>query len=720
MSAQRQQERTSIDVQLARIFSAGLFAYVLIRAGLEFYGIAWGTGVWLGEFSLKWGLALLGFVLLCVLAWCGSVLILWKGPLPDGFSGRLVALRRDMKAFRWFLVLTLLVLPVWFLQFTPWGVVFSGLYFRLMLWIFIVLGLAVFLKADERLVSWSTLIAALVLTSGVYSFAYAFIQVSDYPFSLSWSEGNRLWDYSLFFGRHLYDYPPDGDIFATTDAGRQLVGGLPFLFTGVSIVAERSWVALTTVLPYLLLGFAAFRFAARDKTLWLLLGIWAFIFLKQGPIHPPLVLCAFVVALLWRGPLWISIPLVVVTSYLAEQSRYTWMFAPALWLVMLEFSGIATRGGRLGNRIWWRAAVLGLAGAFGGYYGSVLLGWFRGVVETLAAGGAAPAAAAPTAPSVSLASVTSSMTAHPLLWYRLFPNATYGMGILLALMVAVAPLVTLLIYLSVSRRWVLNSWQKVALLLPLIAFLVVGLVVSTKIGGGGDLHNMDMFLIGVFFTAVIAWENGGRSWLRQIDAAPVLVKAVTVILLVIPGIQPLSGLRSYLFAEEVPWLMTLTGVTDAKYLEMLPARAEIVEILGTIQGEVELAKPHGEILFMDQRQLLTFGYVEDVPLVPEYEKKVLMNAAMGSNERYFRKLYADLAAKRFSLIISEPLRAPVKDSSYQFGEENNAWVRWVVEPVLCYYEPIETFKSAQIQLLVPKQGAPDCTLELPVTLEPQD
>ena len=136
-------------------------------------------------------------------------------------------------------------------------------------------------------------------------------------------------------------------------------------------------------------------------------------------------------------------------------------------------------------------------------------------------------------------------------------------------------------------------------------------------------------------------------------------------------------------------------MTDAKYLEMLPARAEIVEILGTIQGEVELAKPHGEILFMDQRQLLTFGYVEDVPLVPEYEKKVLMNAAMGSNERYFRKLYADLAAKRFSLIISEPLRAPVKDSSYQFGEENNAWVRWVVEPVLCYYEPIETFKSAQ-------------------------
>ena len=42
------------------------------------------------------------------------------------------------------------------------------------------------------------------------------------------------------------------------------------------------------------------------------------------------------------------------------------------------------------------------------------------------------------------------------------------------------------------------------------------------------------------------------------------------------------------------------------------------------------ARSQGEILFMDQRQLLTFGYVRNVPLVPEYEKKVLMNAAMGA------------------------------------------------------------------------------------------
>jgi len=226
-----------------------------------------------------------------------------------------------------------------------------------------------------------------------------------------------------------------------------------------------------------------------------------------------------------------------------------------------------------------------------------------------------------------------------------------------------------------------------------------------------------MFLIGILFAAVIAWENGGRQWLREIDTSPIWVKGTLVMLLVIPGIQPLSALRSYHFAEDIPWLVTLTGVSDGRFLEMFPPQAEEDEILQAIRQEVDKALPNGEILFMDQRQLLTFGYVEDVPLVPEYEKKVLMNSAMGGEAGYFQTLYTELAAKRFSLIISEPLRAPVQDSSYQFGEENNAWVQWVVRPVLCYYEEIETFRSVQIQLLVPKQGDVDCSSDLPITLE---
>jgi hypothetical protein len=709
MTAQTMQRVNKPSEQAAKLLAVIVFVYVLIRASIEFYEIAWGTGIWLGEFSFKWALGFVTFVLFCTFIWVGAILILRRPADFKYIADRIVSLRKKLGAFRWIVVVALLVFPVWFLQFTPWGVVFSGLYFRLVLWVFVAFGLAVFLKSGEHLLSWSTLLASLLLTSSVFSFTFAFIYVSDYPFSIGWSEGNRMWDYSLLFGRALYNYPLDQDVIATTDAGRQLVGGLPFVISGVNITVERFWVALTTIIPYLLLGLAAFRFTAKDKKLWLLLGLWSYVFLKQGPIHPPLVLCAFVVALLWRRPLWISIPLILVTSFLAEESRYTWMFAPGLWLAMLEFSGMRTQAGRLQPSTWWRTIVLGLSGALGAVYGVVALQWIRLMFASTAA-----ASTATPAPTVTVSSVASSMTVHPLLWYRLFPNATYGLGIVLALLIAVAPTICLLVYLNRTKKWTLNVLQALAVFLPLTAFLLVGLIVSTKIGGGGDLHNMDMFLIGMLFTAVIAWENGGRQWLSRIDLSPLWVKVVLVLLLVLPGIQPLSALRSYQFAEDVSWLVTLTDVSDGKFLEMLPPDDEVDDILQTIRREVDARKSQGEVLFMDQRQLLTFGYVENVPLVPEYEKKVLMNAAMGANESYFSVLYAELEAKRFSLIISEPLRAPVKDSNYQFGEENNAWVEWVVEPVLCYYQEIETFRSAQIQLLVPKQGELDCLAQLPV------
>jgi hypothetical protein len=116
---------------------------------------------------------------------------------------------------------------------------------------------------------------------------------------------------------------------------------------------------------------------------------------------------------------------------------------------------------------------------------------------------------------------------------------------------------------------------------------------------------------------------------------------------------------------------------------------------------------------MDQRQLLTFGYIKDVPLVSEYEKKLMMDEALSSDKAYFQPFYADLAAHRFSLIISDPLRTPIKDSEYGFGEENNAWVKWIAKPVLCYYEEKDTLMDVRVEILVPRQGSYDCSNVLP-------
>ena len=111
---------------------------------------------------------------------------------------------------------------------------------------------------------------------------------------------------------------------------------------------------------------------------------------------------------------------------------------------------------------------------------------------------------------------------------------------------------------------------------------------------------------------------------------------------------------------------------------------------------------------MDQRQLLTFGFVENVPLVPDYEKKYLMDKAMAGDEHYFNKFYQDLSNGRFSLIITNPIFDNIQDAEYRFEEENNAWVKWVAKPLLCYYAPIETNPLIGIQFLVPRIKNEDC------------
>jgi len=247
----------------------------------------------------------------------------------------------------------------------------------------------------------------------------------------------------------------------------------------------------------------------------------------------------------------------------------------------------------------------------------------------------------------------------------------------------------------------------------LLAFLIVGLVASTKIGGGGDLHNMDMFLIGLAFTAVIAWYNGGRDAILNPNQLPVWMKIVVIASLVIPAVVPWRQMRSYHYAEQASALVTLTDAPDEKSLDLLPSDEKINRALEKVQGEVAVAKDMGEVLFLDQRQLLTFGYITDVPLVPEYEKKVLMNEALSANAEYFQSFYEDLAGRRFSLIVSERLFTPIKDSSFEFGEENNAWVTWVANPILCYYEEKITVKEIGIQLLVPKSGQVNCSSQLP-------
>lgn len=699
-------KRTFIQPMIAGIAAA----IVLVGACVEFYHVAWGTGEAVGQFSPKWLLFFLLFVLFCGFIFAAVFLALFRQETFLTISQRLVLLRDKFTLVSWLLAVVVLFLPVWFLQQTMWGIVFDGGNFRALLWALTVFLLSILIATRGKLLDWRSFLASLVLTSSAFTIAVSLQGVTDYPFSLGWSEGNRIWDYSILFGRERYNIAADQDIFVLLDPGRMFVGGIPFLIPGVTIDLVRLWIGLTLVVPYFLVGLAAYIAADKNFRLWLLMTLWVFLFLRQGPIHTPLVLAAALTIFLWRKPLWLAIPLMIYAGYFAQSSRYTWLFAPGIWIGMLELAGASLRDGKVDRAHWVRAISLGFAGVFGGYLLPKLMPLLNRPAEssqTVTDLGEQIANS-----GVSSEFVAQQVSDQPLLWYRLLPNPTYGTGILLGLLIAVLPVIVLLVWLSANRKWQTNIWQKLAILGPLTAFLVVGLIISTKIGGGGDLHNMDMFLIGLAFTALIAWVNGGREALLE-GVMPLWVRLTFVAALIIPAVTPWRQLRANDYGDEISSLMTLTDTSDKRMFDMLPDTVTIDSALQEIQVAVDDAGQYGDILFIDQRQLLTFGFIKGVTLFPEYEKKVLMNEALSGNMEYFSRFYSDISSQRFSLIISEPLRTPVKDSSYEFGEENNAWVSWVSIPVLCYYQEIQTFKEVNVMLLVPKPVPDDCSEFMP-------
>lgn len=107
---------------------------------------------------------------------------------------------------------------------------------------------------------------------------------------------------------------------------------------------------------------------------------------------------------------------------------------------------------------------------------------------------------------------------------------------------------------------------------------------------------------------------------------------------------------------------------------------------------------------MDQRQLLTFGYVPKIPLIADYEKKWMMDEAMADNAEWFKPYILDLKNQRFAVIISEPLQIKFQGANRNFSEENDLFVKWVSIPTLCYYEPLETFEEQGVQILVPRKS----------------
>lgn len=632
---------------------------LLLTGGVELAREARGSGEWLLSFSPGWSVTLALYGLLGGLT---SVMLTAEIARPGSVAGRFAvraAGRRAIPPWLGWLAAGLIVLLPVLVLLGPWGRSIAMPAIRSLLAITCA-GLAGLLLPKHRESPMRRLLLSALAIGLVFAVAKRLVLVTDYPFKLAWSEGNRLWDYSLYFRWNQYGFPTGTGFPGYLTPGRHGLWGLPFVFRNLTIGAQRLWDALLWIWPYLLLGWGLVRrFGSRWSRTSQVGGLaWAFLYLTSGGIFAPLALSACLMVWAYRPQrtAW-NMGVAAIAGCYAGLSRWTWLPAPAAWAVMLVLLG-SHRDKAVAARIR-QAAPIGAVGLLGGLASQWMM----------------------TAAFPRPDAVFSTALSQPLLWYRLLPSPTNSIGVLPALVLVVGPPVALMLRAVRSRNlpW---TWLERLFAALVIAVLVgAGLAASAKIGGGSNLHNADMLLVTVLILAAIvaAWLDADlrKFW----DGLPEWGRVLAVLALVVPALDAVR-----------------TGS-----LPDLPAQSVTAQSLATVQREAGAAASRGPVLFIDQRQLYTFGQIRLPSMVMEYELKDAMNQALSANQAFFEQFRQDLQQHRFSLIVSDPLPSQLQGRSHQFGEENDAWLTWVATPLRDYYRPSHVLDEVGIWLLIPAE-----------------
>lgn len=573
------------------------------------------------------------------------------------YPGFLLSIEKVFKPLgKWnFIWMGLLFTVYMYSFFAPWGLSSLPTWLTLLFYVLLALVFNLGMHAIFPTKSWKFgFIASLLFLSAGAILVSNFTRVNNDPFSLTWSEGTWLFDASLIFSKLIYGVHLNPPLYQTN---RAILQSIPFLlYPAAPLWLHRLWEAiLWCVLPLTFGLLFSKRLELSGILSFVFIG-WTFLFLQQGPVYYFLFLSPILILLIGKSPrFWVATFVVVVASIWNGIERVNWFPMPGCLMALFYLLETPYKG-RFWD-YWWKPLVWivgGILVAFSARYGLWLISGYPG--------------------SYFLSSVTAG-----LLTYRLLPNSTNPLGILSMIILAVLPIMALLITffkLSQTKIHWSRRWAQYAIIL---VFFLGGVVVSIKIGGGNNLHNLDAFLLLVgiissmfFFKKVIPDSPKER------------------ISLPIPAWS--FGLILFL-----PILFSFNITPPLVY-----SKTETQSALNEINQRIKpLPSDSLPVLFISQNQLLATGMVKNVIPIPAYEMSMMMEMALAKNQDYLRKLYSDLSNQRYSLIISPELSTLQKGPEWDFGEENDVWNNTISIPVLRYYHPIYTQEGIGIQILVP-------------------
>lgn len=561
-------------------------------------------------------------------------------------------------------IVFLLLLPVFsFVVIQPFSSLFlNGNWTRAALFFFLSLMGMFLLRLGRKNLSWLVVLGSAALIHAVFfNVVVNFAFVSNYPFSLAWSDVSRYYGASLFLAKWIYGSTPPQ---AVLHPAYHLLILPPYFLGNPPIWVHRIWqvllhTGLTAALVYVFLK----RLGVwREPLAWITAG-WAFLFLMQGPIQSHLLVCALIV--FWGvipDRYWRTTVIVVLASLWAGWCRINWfpvpgMLAAALYLLEMPLGSSERRVAYFWKPVSW--FLLGTATAFASNL--FFMRWSGN-----GTGG----------------NFVSSLNSD-LLWYRLLPNSTYPNGVLPEILLASLPMVMILLITLCGLRGAFCVSRLYVLFVALAVLFFGGVLVSVKIGGGYGLHNLDAYLIMLMLLTAYVYTNRmmpDRSPPQQID---VIGTGLRILAIVVP---------IWFAIQYTPAFINWNQESAERVVQLIKFNAEKI----ASQGE--------EVLFVSQRHLIAFEKI-DVPLVPEYEKDFLMEMVMSHNRPYLDRFRADLSAQRFGLIYIYPHVVRYDAPSRPFSEENNYWVDEVSQPLLCYYEPAFVFDEYRIAAYVPRDQA---------------
>ena len=535
--------------------------------------------------------------------------------------------------------------------------------------------------------------AALVILGIAYQLFILAQDVSAYPFSLGWSEASRFYYGSLYFAPAIYGKAVP---LSALHPSRYFLQSLAFLLPGSGLEFSRLWQVMLWVG---LTGAAAIAITrrtistARQRGLhWLVAG-WLFLFLLRVGVYYHLEVMVIIPLLFVsaKHP-WRSLAAVMVASAWAGVSRVNWfpmpgLLAAAMYLVETPLHHEDTKSPRENKKLHGSPHCgASVVSSWLSYLTLPLIWVFAGLLTALCA----QALYIPLSGNAGNAAAFASSFSSDLLWNRLWPNDSFPLGVLPAILIVSGPLLLVLLRSPLGN---LHPSRWAGLLVALIVLFIGGLIVSVKIGGGGDLHNMDAYAVFVSLLATYcvgskvhlpvhpatfsqnktetSENESGRKWgMWPVTAIALLIPLIFLI----PALSPFPQFNDKSNQATLTQLKTLT----------------------------EQAGKKGPVLFINERHLVTFKQIR-VGLVPDYEAVTLMEMAMSNNQPYLQQFYADLKNHRFAAIVSGKQNVGMKEEG-SFSDESNVWNTRVSPYILCYYESAAELEAdeSKIEFYVPR------------------